>query len=143
MEKAEFIEPGVHARRNLLALYLAAVVIGALIVFFVRPALLTFLNGLPICERAQWSARLLLAYLAPLPVVGAWVVVHACRLLKANQSPLPNAWVWRRTPVKRGRPVRVQAYVLLACTAALLFVLLYAWHAFQPFWSALQQRCGA
>jgi hypothetical protein len=143
MESAEFVEPAANARRSLVVLYVAAIVVGALLVFLVRPALLAFIKGLPACEQARWSFTLLAACLLPLPVVAVWASLYARRLLKFNQSPLPNAWVWLRTPVRRGRPVRVQAYALIVCAAVLVVAPLHGWQVLQPMLSALRRHCGA
>ena len=143
MESGDFVEPSADARRKLLALYFAAVLVAALLVFFVRPTLLGFIGSLPACERARWSLTLLAALLAPLPFVAAWVALHARRLIAVGQWPLPGAWVWRRTPVRRGRALRVQAYALMACATGLVAATLYGGYVLQPLFSALAQRCGA
>jgi len=142
LEAPEFVEPTARARRNLVALYVAAVVFGGLLVLFVRPALIAFISGLPTCEQARWSLAVLAVCSLPLPIVAAWTAAHARKLLKFDRSPPPGAWVWRRTQVRRGRAVRVQAYALITSSVVLLLAPLYAWHVLQPFVSALQGRCG-
>ena len=143
VEATEFIEPTSRTRRNLLALYVGAVVAGGVLVLFVRPTLLAFIRGLPLCEQARWSVAVLVACLLPLPIIAAWMGAYARKLLKFNQSPLPDAWVWRRTLVKRGRAVRIQAYALVTSSAVLLLAPLYAWHVIEPLVSALRGHCGA
>ena len=143
MEPAEFVEPTAKTRRNLLALFAVALLVGALLKFVLQPAVLGFIKQLPECEQARWSFGLLIASLCPLPVIAVWTSNYARKLLKFNQSPLPGAWVWRRTPVKRGRLVRLQAYAIIACSAALLAAPFYAWYVFQPMFAALSERCAA
>jgi hypothetical protein len=144
VESGEFIEPTTHARCKLAALYAAVAIAGALLGFVMRPALLAFIEGLPACEQARWSLSLLIAMLLPLPLAAGWVVVYARKLLKFNQSPLPNAWVWRRTPVRRGRPVRAQVCVLILFAVVLAGAPFYGWCVLQPpLWAALRQHCGA
>jgi hypothetical protein len=143
MEPNEFVEPTAKTRRNLLALFAIALLVGGLFTLVLKPALLGFITQLPVCEQARWSFGLLIAYLCPLPVIAVWTGNYARKLLKFNQSPLPGAWVWRRTPVKRGRLVRLQAYATIACSATLLIAPFYAWYVLQPMFAAVSQRCAA
>lgn len=143
MEPAEFVDPRPGTRRILTALYGGAVLVGALLVVVLRPALWAFIKGLPVCEQGRWSVVVLALAFGPLPLAALWSAVHARRLLKFNQSPLPRARVWRRTPVRRGRPVRIQAYALLATAAVLLLAPIWTWFRLQLLLEALLQRCGA
>jgi len=143
MDNVEFIDSTGRARRNLALLYGGGILLGALLVGLVRPALLEVLHDLPICDQAAWSVRIVVTTLSPLPFAAVWLALHARNLLKFDQSPLPNAWVWRRTRIKRGRSVQMQAYALLFCAAVLLVAPLGAWFALQPLWSTLRLHCGA
>jgi len=143
MGQTEYLEPTPETRRKALGLIVAGIVVGTLLVFVLRPAFFAFIRQLPECGQARWLFGLLIASVCPLPFVALWAIAHARKLLRFNQSPLPDAWVLRRTPVRRGRPVRLQAYVLIACAAILFFAPLYAWHVMQPIVAALLHRCAA
>jgi hypothetical protein len=143
MSDIEFAEPTAQGRRNLLALYVTGAIVGALLVLVVRPRLFEFVGGLPVCEQSQWSLGLLVACLSVVPVAAVGTIFHAKRLLRFNQSPLPNAWVLRRTQIRRGRPVRVQAYALFVCSACFLAGALYLAYLLRPMFSAMRQHCGA
>jgi hypothetical protein len=143
MADIEFAEPTAHARRNLLVLYATGAIVGALLVSVVRPGLFEFIKGLPVCEQSRWTLGLLAACFSVLPIAAAATILYARRLLRFNQSPLPAAWVWRRTRIRRGRPVRVQAYALIVCSACLLVLAPYLFYLLRPMLSALSLHCGA
>jgi hypothetical protein len=116
----EFIEPTRESRRNLLLLIAVVAVSGGLIKFWLMPAFFAHIATLPRCDQIVWLRNTVLAVLATPPVMALWSVPHSLRLLKLNQSPLPGTWVFRRTPVRRGRSVRIQACFLLALSVAML-----------------------
>jgi hypothetical protein len=65
------------------------------------------------------------AALAILPAIA--MIVIGRKILACGQSPLPNAWIWRDTRVKRGRDARTIAWICivsgtLACVLCLLLV---------------------
>ena len=143
MAEIEFAEPTAHARRNLLALYVIGAIVGALLVLVARPGLLAFIAGLPVCEQAHWSIGLLVACLSVAPAAAFATIVHAKKLLRFNQSPLPHAWILRRTRIRRGRPVRVRAYALIVCSACFFAGAIYLAYLLRPLFSALGRHCGA
>jgi hypothetical protein len=139
----EFIETSGESRRKLLVLSLVAVVLGAVWTFLLRPALFAHIQGLPDCDQARWSVGLLLGALGLLPVAGLWAGHYARKLIRHGQFPLPGAWVWRRTPITRGRPVRYRAYAIGVCSAALFALFLYGGVVFWPMVANLSHRCAA
>ena len=143
MAEIEFAEPTAQARRKLLALYVVGAIVGGLLVLVVRPGLLAFIGGLPVFEQSRWSLGLLVACLSAVPAAAFGTIVYAKRLLRFNQSPLPNAWVLRRTRIRRGRPVRVQAYALIVCSACFVAGALHLAHVLRPMFTMLRQHCGA
>jgi hypothetical protein len=121
----EFIEPTPESRRNLLLLFFAALVVAGALKFWLMPALFSHIAGLPRCEQLRWLRGVLLVAIATPAIFGMWAIPQSLRLFKLNQSPLPGTWVWRRTPVRRGRAVRLRAaYVLVVGLAALAFPIL-------------------
>jgi hypothetical protein len=139
----EFIETSQGSRRKLLGLGLVAIVLGAAWAFFLRPALFAHIKQLPACDQAHWSVGLLMGILGLLPIAGLFAGNYARKLIKHGQFPLPHAWVWRRTPVTRGRAVRYRAYAIALCSATLFAVFLYGWHVLWPMLAAISRRCGA
>jgi len=126
---SEFIEPSAHGRRNLLVLCVGGIAAGAFVRFYLLPALFAFVAALSPCEQFRWLQDALLASLGPLPLFAVWALLYARQLLKFERSPLPNAWVLRRTPVRRGRSVRWQAYGLIACALVAFAAPIGAWQA--------------
>ena len=120
----EFIEP-TTASRCKLAVLAAAVALGLGVLHF---ALTPYVNALPRCERFPLVQGFLVVLIGAFPLFGLWALWYAQRLLKLNQLPLPGAWVWRRTPVRRGRTVRVLGWALLAWSLAALSTPLLAWY---------------
>jgi hypothetical protein len=76
--------------------------------------------------------RLLFVALCVLAAVpAAYLVAAGLRITQLAQFPLPNAWVWRDTPVKRGAPARRIGRLCIAggCIALVTCAALcaYAW----------------
>jgi MFS family permease len=140
---SEFIETSPASRRKLLALGLVAVVLGAVWAFLLRPTLFAHIRQLPACDQAHWSVGLLIGALGLLPIAGLSAGIHARKLVKHDQFPPPDAWVWRRTPIRRGRGVRYRAYAIAFCSAALFAIFLYGWHVLWPIVAAISRRCTA
>ena len=143
MKTNEFVETSAKSRRNLLALTIATVLIGAALTFLLRPALFSHIKQLPPCGQAHWAFGLFMGSLGLLPVVGLWGVNYARKLLKYGQFPLPGAWVWRRTPVARGRAVQLRAYGIMFCSVAFFAIFFYGWRVLWPMVAAISHRCAA
>jgi len=110
----DFIDPTPESRRKLLWLIAAALLLGALATYWLLPWFRTQMQVLPPCEAirlARWALLVLLLSL-PLTAIG-WALPLAWRLWKVGQFPLPGAWVLRRTPIQRGRAVRIRAVALV------------------------------
>jgi hypothetical protein len=114
---AEYIEPTRESRRNLLLLVVVAIAVGGAIRFWLFPALFAHIGTLPKCGQIKWLRNCLIVVVASPPLYALWAVPHAMRMLKLNQSPLPGTWVFRRTPIARGRVVRLRAFGLLFLSA--------------------------
>jgi hypothetical protein len=71
------------------------------------------MNSLPKCDQAALARATLIGIFSTPALIALWAIPRAIRMLKFNQSPLPGAWVLRRTPIRRGRSVRIQAICLL------------------------------
>jgi len=118
----QFSEPTRQGRRNLLLMVAIGILVAAALQFWLKPAFFAHLNALPLCDRLKWLRVWLLGAIATPPLFALWGIPQAIRLFKLNQSPLPGTWVFRRTPIKRGRVVRLQAgFLLLFSLLALMF----------------------
>ena len=143
MNSNEFVETSAKSKRKLIALSVAAAFLWAAQALFLRPALFAYIKQLPACGQAEWSFGLLIGSLGMLPVVGLWGANYARKLLKHGQYPLPNAWVWRRTLVMRGRMVRLRAYGIMFCSIAFFAIFFYGWYVLWPMVAAISSRCAA
>jgi len=124
----EFIEPTREGRRNLLLIAAVGIIAAGSLQFWLKPLLLAQLASLPLCERLRWLRICLLGAIATPPAFALWAVPHALRLHKFGQSPLPGTWVFRRTPIRRGRIVRLQAAFLLLFSLLALMFPIVGWH---------------
>lgn len=109
------IDPTPASRRKLLLLIVAVTAGAALLKFVLMPRLLGHIQTLPLCERLRWLQALLIGLLASTAVAGVHFAWYARRVSRAGQWPLPDAWVWRRTPVRRGSAVRWRVRGMMAC----------------------------
>lgn len=123
----DFIDPTPEGRRNLLLLLLLGIVLGGALQFWLKPAFFASLHSLPPCDQLKWLRVCLIAALATPPLLTLWAIPHSLKMLKYKQSPLPGAWVFRRTPVRRGRAVQLQAFFLLLVSAFCLAFPFLGW----------------
>jgi len=97
---------------------------------------------LPICEQAssfRWLWAAVWIGLVALCISAAWL---AQRSLRLNQWPLPGAWVFRRTPVRRGNSAKWRALVLLGWSLAVLVGSTWSWYAGDNYVAGIEsQRC--
>lgn len=139
----EFIEPTREGRRKFVVLLACLIAFGTALHFLFVPRFLAFLESLPPCDQLPWLERsLLVMLLLPVSLALFWAIPHARRLLKFQRSPLPNAWVLLRTPIRRGTRVRWQAYALLAWSALVIIVSVWGWYKLGDVFAALTpQAC--
>jgi len=124
---AEFIEPTPASRRKL-AIFLVAALIGGVALIELAQGHLAELRTRPVCEAIDPFLSWLAFVLGGLLLCAAWVAWMARRALRVNQWPLPGTLVFRRTPIRRGRPVVWRAYAMLAW--AILVVALIAFTSY-------------
>jgi hypothetical protein len=93
------------ARGRLLSMLLvgSAIALLAFFQFFVLPFINTTLGANPTPQSIA-TLKFIFAGFAALAILPAIAMIAAGRkILLCGRSPLPNAWVWRDTRVKRGR----------------------------------------
>jgi len=133
---AEFLEPTPASRRKLTALLVAALAGGASLIEWLK-SYLAELKSRPICDTLEPVLVLGILILASLLLLSAWVAWTARKVLRLDQWPLPGTWVFRRTPIQRGRKVVLRAYAMLG-----LAVLVVAFVAFASYGSWQQLLHG-
>ena len=122
---AEFIEPTTSGRVRIVTIWVLAMLCSVAIDVF-WPRLMQFVRALPLCEQVPWMRGLflfLVAFVISIPVV---LASHGRRILQFRQLPLPGTLVFRRTKVKRGSLVLLQAYVFFALAGLMILGLAYA-----------------
>ena len=139
----EFIEPTREGRRNFILLLSCILVMGAALHFFLAPWFLAFLKTLPLCDQLSWvQGSFLVILLLPVTLALFWAIPHARKLIIFQQSPLPNAWVLRRTPIKRGSKVWWLAFALLGWSAVVVIFSFWAWFKMSDIFASLaSQQC--
>lgn len=124
MNTPEYMEPTPAGRLKIVASFCALAALGLVWHYFLFPPLRAHVKALPACDQFTVLSHALLAMVTVLPLAvcafGGWV---AHQLLKHERFPLPNAWVWQRTRVRRGFWVKARACaILLLCGLALCVV---------------------
>ena len=118
----EYIEPTREGKRNLLLLIAICILFGAAMRFWLLPAYGEYIASLPKCDQIVWLRATLMVIISTPPLITLWAIPHAIRMVKLNRSPLPNTWVLRRTPIKRGRAVFLRAFALLLISVLALAI---------------------
>ena len=122
METTEFIEPTKASRIKLVAIWLAGALFIAISNFF-WPSLMTYINSLPLCSQLPWLQAILVTGLFMLLFAAFVFARHSHKVLSSNQTPIPGALVFFRTPIKRGSKAKFEAYV---CATGAIFMLVAA-----------------
>jgi len=139
---SEFIEPTSASRRKLAIFFVAALVVGVLVIELLE-AYLAELKTRPLCETIEPLSVLSISILGGLLLCAAWGAWLARKTLKLNQWPLPGTWVFRRTPIQRGRRVIWRAYAILAWAVLMLASVVFASYLFWGLMDRVDARCGS
>jgi hypothetical protein len=124
----------------------SAIALLAFFQFFVLPFINTALGANP-APQSIATLKFIFAGFAALAILPAIAMIAVGRkILLCGQSPLPNAWVWRDTRVKRGRDaIRIGwicvvsgALACLLCSA----LVAYIWTMFDRITPERQLRPG-
>jgi hypothetical protein len=125
----DFIDPTPESRRKLLWLIAAVLLLGALATYWLLPWFRMQMQVLPPCEAIRLARWALLVLLLSLPLIAmGWALPLAWRLWTTGQFPPPGTWVVRRTPIRRGRAVRIRAVALVLWSV--LSIALAIWGAY-------------
>jgi hypothetical protein len=122
----QFIDPTPKSRRNLVLLYFGFAALLVLVRYVILPGIVEHMKLLPKCEQVPWLRNSITLALVFMVVLTLPYVVYAMRIYRLQQYPLPDAWVWNRTPVIRGRSASFRAcsycaIPILAITLSLVF----------------------
>ena len=123
----DFLEPTRESRRNLALIWTLLAAVGALIVWWLKPALLSYVMALPACEQLPWLRAFVVAALVSPLAIAAWAANHARKVLRCGQLPLPGTWVFQRTPILRGRRAQLRAYLLLVAAVGAVAIPALGW----------------
>jgi hypothetical protein len=111
-------------RQRAIALLSIALLAGLLVLLLNRYALMPWLRDyLTVADRSTGLLRFrqVMAVVALVPLAGATIpALQAWNILRTGQFPAPDAWVWRDTPVRRGRAAQLRAVLLSLCALALV-----------------------
>jgi len=110
----EYIEPSPTAQRKLLVLVAAAMIFCLVWKFWAEEAFYGYIRSLPLCDQLPWWQGILTGVVAMAGFASLFMARYSIQLFTHGQEPLPDAWVLRRTPVIRGRKVRLKAYGVAA-----------------------------
>ena len=105
---AEYIETS-RGRVSVRLALCAALILCYVIVDSYWPRFMGFVKALPPCEQVPWWRTILIVVATPFFFVVALMIWDGYRALHFRQWPVPGAFVWWRTKIKRGAWVLVQA----------------------------------
>jgi hypothetical protein len=117
------------------ALIALAIVLSAVFQFLVRPSIRDIVGAHSTPEAIIIVKYSLIGFAALAIAPAIILIVIGRKILRNRQYPPPNAWVWRDTPVKRGKPAIRIAWTCII-TGVLAGVLCaglvaYIWLAFE------------
>ncbi len=142
-ERPELFYPGPENKRRFLKRFVPALIVAALLAAL-KPLLFRHIDSLPDCDKILWIRWLLLALSASPTVAAAMMLPRAIAMLNAEQWPRPDAAIFASTRIRRGRALRVRAFLLLAWCLICAPFPLYAYFALKKWFfnPAAEQNCG-
>lgn len=90
--------------------------------FFVFPLLTASLKAAPALNAVSTLKIIFIGFAAIVISVAVFVIWYGSKILRCGQFPVPGAWVWRDTSIKRGQSVIKVAW-LHFLTAALIIII--------------------
>jgi hypothetical protein len=118
----EFAEPTSPARRKVIYRKLALLPIVAGVVMLVFWFVLDYMETLGECDRVPWYLGVHIFLILPFVIGAMFCARFSYRLVRAAQMPLPDGLLFRRTRIRKGRPVLVFACAFLAMGGLMLFI---------------------
>ena len=141
----EFVRATPRGRLFSVALFVLSVALIAVFQFAVIPKINASLGHptVGMTHMLKWTFSGFTA-LALLPAAALMII--GCKVLRIGQHPLPNAWVWRDTPIKHGDDAkRIGKLCMISGAIAWMICLAlvaYIWIVFDRLSPALQLRPG-
>lgn len=118
----EFAEPTSPARRKVIYRKLALLPVVAGFVMLVLWFVLDHMETLGDCDRVPWHLGVHIFQILLFVIGATFCARFSYRLIRTAQMPLPDALLFRRTRIRRGRPVLVIACTILAMGGLILFI---------------------
>jgi hypothetical protein len=129
-----------------IAVFVLALAIIALFQFVTIPVINATLAGNPTPETASTLKWIFAGFAALAVIPSAAMIFIGRKIVRANQYPLANAWVWRDTPIQRGdRARRMGKLCITSGTFAgivCLALIAYIWTVFDRLSFTPQLRPG-
>ncbi|MDR1936420.1 MAG: hypothetical protein LBS49_12725, partial [Candidatus Accumulibacter sp.] len=119
VEEPRYIEPTAAKRAKIIAAIAALFVAGLAFDQWVQP-ILKWIATLPTCESLPWVRAELLCAVGMAWLMGVMLLRTGMRIWTLNRTPLPGAWVWRKTQVRTGRYARLVAIYFFSIATLLL-----------------------
>lgn len=118
----EFAEPTSPARRKVIYRKLALLAVVPGVVMLVLWFVLGHMETLDECDRVPWILGVRIFQILIFVIGAMFCARFSYRLVRTAQMPLPDALVFRRTRIRKGRPVLVLACAILAMGGLVLFM---------------------
>ena len=137
----DYLEASPQSKRRFVLFFVIALVVGVAIIE-VLEAHLDRVKTLPLCDQLTNLRWLWASACLGLAALGIWAGWMAERSLKLKQWPLPSAFIFRRTPIHRGRSAKWRAYALLGYSVLLLVGSAWSWYVVENWAERVEsQRC--
>jgi hypothetical protein len=118
----EFAEPTSPARRKVIYRKLALLPVVAGVVMLVFWFVLDYMETLGECDRVPWYLGVHIFQILIFLIAATFCARISYRFVRAAQIPLPDGLLFRRTRIRKGRPVLVIAFAILAMAGLILFI---------------------
>jgi hypothetical protein len=118
----EFAEPTSPARRKVIYRKLALLPVVAGVVMLVFWFVLDYMETLGECDRVPWHLGVQIFQILIFVIAATFCARISYQFVRAAQMPLPDALLFRRARIRRGRPVLAIAFAILAMAGLILFI---------------------
>lgn len=128
------------------AVFVLALAIVAVFQFITMPVINATLAGNPTPATAGTLKWIFAGFAALAVIPSAAMIFIGRKIVRCGQYPLPNAWVWRDTPIRRGDQARRMGKLCITsgtfAGVVCLALITYIWTMFDTLSSTPQLRPG-